>query len=106
MYMYVSSWHQNKHSSYILWRIQPHYTLVLKFLKHVPAMLYISHALRIKAIALQVNFGTQLPLNQFKGFSQQLSDSIRRHSLLIAKKPKPTKKKKKKQTHPNNLLPR
>lgn len=51
-------------------------------------MPYISHALRIKAIALQINIGVQLPLDQFKGFSQQLSDGIRRHSLLIGKKPK------------------
>lgn len=49
-------------------------------------MLYISHALRIKAIALQINFGMQLPFNQVKGFSQQLSDGIRRHSLSTAKK--------------------
>lgn len=46
-------------------------------------MLCISHELRIKAIALQINFGMQLPFNQLKGFSQQLSDSIKRHSLLM-----------------------
>lgn len=51
-------------------------------------MPYILHALRINAIALQIHFGMQLPLNQFKGFSQQVSDSIRRHSLLIGKKAK------------------
>lgn len=69
-------------------------------LKARPAMPYISHALRIKAIALQINFGMQLPLNQFKGFSQQLSDGIRRLSLLIEKKTQNQNNK------PNpNLLP-
>lgn len=47
--------------------------------------LHLSHALSIKAIALQINFGMQLTPNQLRGFSQLLSGGIRRHSPITAK---------------------